>query len=289
MDYKTMDDRPETVGEALETARRVLRLHSETAALDAQVLLAHILAKPRTWVLIRPEARLTPSQQDALGAALARLREGTPLPYVLGAWEFYGRSFEVGPEALIPRPETEHLVEAALDWLRARPGVRLAADAGTGTGCIAVTLAAERPSLRLVAADISPAALHLARRNARRHNVASRLDFLRADLLTAFAPRSLPLICANLPYIPTGTLRRLDVYGREPTLALDGGADGLELIRRLLAQAETRLALGGLLLLEIAASQGESAPRAARKVFPRARIDLLPDLAGHPRLLRIQT
>ncbi len=275
--------------DALQAAYAALQPHSETARLDAQVLLAHLLAVPRTWVLIHPEARLTSAQQEALREALERLRAGVPLPYVLGEWEFYGRTFEVGPEALIPRPETELLVETALAWLRARPDVHLAADVGTGMGCIAVTLAAERPSLRVLAADLSPAALHLARRNARRHNLTPRLDFLCADLLSPLAPRSLPLICANLPYVPVDTLRRLPIYGKEPTLALDGGPDGLHLIRRLLAQAETRLARGGLLLLEIEASQGESAPRAARKVFPRARVDVLPDLAGHPRLLRIRT
>ncbi len=282
-------ERATQLQDALQAAYAVLQPHSETARLDAQVLLAHLLDVPRTWVLIHPEARLTPAQQEALRSALGRLRAGVPLPYVLGTWEFYGRTFEVGPEALIPRPETELLVETALAWLRARPEVHLVADVGTGTGCIAVTLAAEHPSLRVLAADLSPAALHLARRNARRHNVAPRLDFLRADLLSPLAPRSLPLICANLPYIPADTLRRLPIYGKEPALALDGGSDGLRLIRRLLAQAETRLARGGLLLLEIAASQSESAPRAARKVFPRARMDVLPDLAGHPRLLRIRT
>ncbi len=280
-----MDDRPQTVEEAQQAARRALQPHSETARLDAQVLLAHILQVPRTWVLIHPEARLTPQQQAALHTALAQLRDGTPLPYVLGEWEFYGRTFSLTPQVLIPRPETELLVENALAWLDAHPAARRVADAGTGSGCIAVTLAAERPSLQVTALDISAAALQVARRNARRHAV--RVRFIQADLLSPLAPRSCDLICANLPYIPTATLQGLDVYGKEPALALDGGPDGLTLIRRLLHQAESRLAPGGALLLEIEATQGESAPRAARKVFPHARVDVLPDLAGHPRLLQV--
>ncbi len=284
-----MKGRQWTVAEALQAVSQALRPHSETARLDAQVLVAHLLGAPRTWVLIHPEARLSPAQTEALGRSLERLRRGEPLPYVLGEWEFYGLQFEVSPAVLIPRPESEHLVEAALEWLRGHPDVRLAADVGTGSGCIALALAAHQPSLRLLAADISPDALRLARRNARRHGLLPRVDFLRADLLSPFAPRSLPLVCANLPYIPADELRRLPVYGREPTLALEGGADGLELIRRLLGQAGTCLSPGGLLLLEIAASQGESAPRAARRVFPHARVEVLPDLAGHPRLLRVQT
>jgi len=277
-----------TVAEALQAACSALQPHSESARLDAQVLLAHLLQVPRTWVLIHPEAYLTPSQAQALHAAQERLRRGVPLPYVLGAWEFYGRAFTVTPAVLIPRPETELLVEAALAWLDAHPRRGRAVDAGTGSGCIAVTLAVERPSLRVAAADISPAALSVARRNVLRHAVSGRVRLLCADLLTPFAPHSCDLICANLPYIPTQTLRGLKVYGREPSLALDGGADGLQLIRRLLAQAQTRLAPGGLLLLEIEATQGGAALRLAQRAFPAARVTLRRDLRGLPRLVRVE-
>ncbi len=277
-----------TVAEALQAAFTALQPHSETARLDSQVLLAHLLQVPRTWVLIHPEARLTPSQAEALRAAQARLQRGEPLPYVLGAWEFYGRAFAVTPDVLIPRPETELLVEVALNWLDSRPQRVRAVDAGTGSGCIAVTLAAERPSLRVLAADISAAALKVARQNVQRHALSGRVRLLRADLLAPLAPRSCDLICANLPYIPTQRLRGLKVYGREPSLALDGGADGLRLIRRLLAQAQTRLAPGGLLLLEIEATQGEAALRLARRAFPAARITLRQDLSGRPRLVRVE-
>lgn len=274
-----------TVQEALQTAQQALQPHSETAPLDAQVLLAHVMHVPRTWVLIHPEAPLSMAQQAALQAAVSRLRAGTPLPYVLGVWAFYGRDFEVSPAVLIPRPETELLVETALAWLDAHPRAKRVAEAGTGSGCIAVSLAAERPHLHIVASDISAAALAIARRNAQRH--AARVHFLQADLLAPLAPRTCNLICANLPYIPTATLQQLTVYQKEPTLALDGGPDGLTVIQRLLTQAETRLTHGGCLLLEIEATQGESAPRAAHKVFPDAHIDVLPDLAGHPRVLRV--
>ncbi|GAB4520574.1 MAG: peptide chain release factor N(5)-glutamine methyltransferase [Anaerolineales bacterium] len=271
--------------DALQAADEALQPHSETARLDAQVLLAHILQVPRTWVLIHPEAHLSAAQSAHLHTALQRLRAGEPLPYVLGEWEFYGRTFHLTPEVLIPRPETEHLVEAALEWLDAHPAARRLADVGTGSGCIAVTLAAERPALQVTALDISAAVLRVARRNACRH--AAGVRFIQADLLAPLAPHACDLICANLPYIPTATLHGLEVYGKEPTLALDGGPDGLDLIRRLLTQAESRLASEGALLLEIEATQGESAPRAARGIFPNAHVDVLPDLAGRPRLLRV--
>jgi release factor glutamine methyltransferase len=272
---------------------------SDTPGLDAQVLLAHVLEKPRAWVLAHPEAELSALQQEALEAALRRLEGGEPLPYVLGHWEFYGLDFTLTPAVLIPRPETELLVEQALDWLRRRPpGPAWAVDVGAGSGCIAVSLAVHAPELRLVATDISRPALELSRRNAQKHGVSDRLDFIQSDLLTPFlsSPNPFPLppipcfslICANLPYIPTVTLADLPVASSEPRLALDGGPDGLGLLRRLLEQAPGRLASGGLLLLEIEAGQGQAVLELARKAFPGADVRLLPDLAGRDRLVRVE-
>jgi release factor glutamine methyltransferase len=261
---------------------------TETPGLDAQVLLAHILGVERAWVLSHPEAELDDFQERALAAAASRLEAGEPLPYILGKWEFYGLEFTLSPEVLIPRPETELLVDLALDWLKAHPKRRSAADIGTGSGCIAVTLANKVPDLQVVATDVSRPALQVAAENCIRHKVADRVSLLQSDLMDNLEGR-FDLICANLPYIPTTTLRHLAVFGREPTSALDGGERGLDLIGRLLIQAPDRLTPEGLLLLEIEASQGVEAVDLARQAFPGGDIQVLPDLAGRNRVLYIQS
>lgn len=275
-----------TVAQALAQARQALAPHSDTAALDAQTLLAHITGRDRAWLLAHPEAPLTPAQRRALAQALPRLAAGEPLPYVLGRWPFYGRDFLVTPAVLIPRPETELLVEQALAWLHRHPGQRRLADVGTGSGCIAVTLAAEVPDAHVVAVDPDPAALAVARANAWRHAVAQRITWVQGDLLSALIG-PFDLICANLPYIPTDQLAGLRVARYEPRRALDGGPDGLALIRRLLEQAPACLAPGGRLVLEIGSGQGAAAQRWAQRCFPHARVQVLPDYAGHDRLLLV--
>lgn len=276
-----------TIAAALQSAADRLRPCSDTPELDAQVLLANILGKPRSWLAAHPEARLDREPAAALEAGLQRLEGGEPLPYVLGEWEFFGLAFAVTPDVLIPRPETELLVERALAWLRDREQRTQVLDVGAGSGCIAISLAVNAPKIQVTAADISSAALAVARRNAQTHGVADRIAFVEADLFPE-SPPSFSLVLANLPYIPTSTLRGLPLFGREPTLALDGGADGLALIRRLLAQAPARLAPGGAMLIEIEASQGSAALAMAREKFPGAALRLHPDLAGRDRLLEIQ-
>jgi release factor glutamine methyltransferase len=272
----------------LSQVRSRLEGQSETPGLDAQVLLAHILGRPRSWVLAHPEAALTTEQAGDLERALARLEQGEPLPYILGHWEFYSLDFRVTPATLIPRPETELLVERALDWLCLHPERRLAVDIGTGTGCIAVALAVHTPSLRLLACDLSLAALRVAQSNIDHHSVQERVFCLQADLLP-MTSQKVDLICANLPYVPTGMLQNLPVRRWEPSLALDGGPDGLDLIRRLLINASGALAPGGLALLEIEETRGEAALQLAQTAFPHAGVELMPDLAGRHRLISIQT
>ena len=274
-----------TVAAALRQAREALTPHSETAALDAQTLLAAVLHRERAWLLAHPEARLTPRQQRCLTRECTRLAQGEPLPYVLGYWHFYGRKFAVTPAVLIPRPETELLVELALPRLHAHANCRVA-DVGTGSGVLAVTLAAEVSDARMIATDFSPAALTVARDNARRHRVAERIAFVETDLLTAVIG-PFDVIVANLPYIPSTEVEALPVAHHEPREALDGGADGLGFIRRLLAQAPARLLPDGLLLLEIAANQGEAVRSLATDAFPRADVQLHRDLAGHDRVVAI--
>jgi release factor glutamine methyltransferase len=276
---------------------RKINLPGETASLDAQVLLAHILDKPRAWVLAHPEVELTTEQQGRLEDAVAHLQAGEPLPYVIGHWEFYGLDFRVTPDVLIPRPETEMLVEQALDWLQRHPDARTAIDVGTGSGCIAVSLAVHIPDLHLWATDISSAALQIARLNSEKHKATNRIEFMQADLLNPvrvesstfdLQPAAHHLIIANLPYIPTGTLLSLAVYGKEPSLALDGGVDGLDLLRRLLSQAPAHLSPNGLLLLEIEHRQGPLVLAMAQKAFPEAKVGILKDLNGNDRIIRIE-
>ena len=239
-------------------------------------------------MLGHPEAELDEHQEQALEGALLRLTAGQPLPYVLGEWEFFGLSFALTPLVLIPRPETEQLVELALAWLNDNPDRWQVVDVGTGSGCIAITLAVNVPDLQVIAVDCSPEVLQVAQNNAHRHEVENRVLLVQSDLMNMLQG-PFDLICANLPYIPTATLQNLAVYQREPTLALDGGLRGLDLIERLLNQSPSRLARGGLLLLEIETSQGSEVHALACEAFPDAEVQVLADLAGHDRVVCIET
>lgn len=250
--------------------------------------MGHVLGRTRTWVLAHPEAHLSSDQEHALRNALTHLEAGQPLAYVLGHWEFYGLDFIVTPDTLIPRPETELLVEQALSWSHTRTKPLRAADIGTGSGCIAISLALNASNVHMLGCDISLTTLRVAKANANRHGVSGKVDFVQCDLIPP-VKLHFDLICANLPYIPTETLHSLKVYQREPALALDGGEDGLGQIRLLLNEAETVLAPGGLLLLEIEASSGAAVHSLARQAFPKADLQVLPDLAGRDRLVSVLT
>jgi release factor glutamine methyltransferase len=265
---------------------------SDIPALDAAVLLSHILNKPRTWVMAHPELTLTTEQQKQLDDSLARLELGESFPYILGHWEFFGMDFEITPDVLIPRPETELLAGKAIAWLQESPVRRTVADVGTGSGVIAISISAHIPDVYVLATDISHEALQVARKNAGKFDVLNRIDFVQCDLLPSHTDplpteRHFDLICANLPYIPSDTLRKLPIFGREPTLALDGGRDGLETIRRLLNLAPEWLAPNGMILLEIEARRGVEALNIACDLFSEAAIHLHQDLAGRDRLLEI--
>ena len=276
----------QTVGETLDGLISRLENTSDTPGLDAQLLVAHLLNKPRSWVLAHPELPLTRNQNATLENLASRLEEGEPLPYVLGHWEFFGLEFDVTPDVLIPRPETELLVGTALAWLHRWPDCRCIADVGTGSGCIGIALAANVPDLHVTAIDISPTALDVARRNASKQRVDNRMEFSCGDLLSG--DTNFNLIVANLPYIPTESLQNLSIYGHEPTVALDGGTDGMIFIRRLLLEAPDRLLPGGMLLMEIEASEGLAALSFAFDVFSKARIHLHKDLSYRDRLLEVQ-
>jgi release factor glutamine methyltransferase len=275
------------IGGWLNNARQELAGKSHLAGLDAEVLLACLLGKPRAWILAHPEAPLSTAQQKYLRMGLDSLSRGVPLPYLTGIQEFYGFPFRVGPQVLIPRPETELLVAQAIAWLDLHPEKRWGADVGSGSGCIAITLVKMVMGLRMIATDISRAALRGTHDNLSLHRVAHKVGVVQTSLLEPFGP-VFDLICANLPYIPNHKLAELPVARHEPVLALDGGPDGLDLICALLAQAPQRILPGGLLLLEIEAGQESSALELSQAAFPRAQAVVLPDLAGLPRLLRIE-
>ncbi len=279
--------RIKTLGNWLDEAHCRMSACSDSPLLDAQSLAAHVLKKTRAWLLAHPEQIIPESDISVLNSLLDGLQAGQPLAYLTGEREFYGRVFIVHPGLLVPRPETELLIEISLDWLKKNPDRHFAVDAGCGTGCIAVTLAAENRDLNVDAIDVEPLAVETTRENAKRHEVMDRLNPIVGNLLLS-TRKKYDLICANLPYIPSETLPSLAVTRFEPALALDGGPDGLRLIESLLEQAVDHLRPGGLITLEIEASQGESAPQLAHQYFPTSQIDLHPDLANLPRLVTIQ-
>ena len=283
-----------SVGAALEWALRELQL-IESGPLLAQVLLGRLLQQPRSWILAHPESTLTPALASAYRSQIHRARSGEPLPYLTGIQEFFGLEFEVTPDVLIPRPETELLVETALEWLaenqretgRAASSIR-AVDLGTGSGCIAAAIAVHTPGLRVTAADVSAAALAVAARNFLRHGVRNRIHLLQSDLLTGLRG-PIDLLCANLPYALSGSLEGSPVVRFEPRLAIDGGPDGLRLVSRAIDQSAGRMAAGGLALFEIDAAHADEARKRAAGLFPRATVKVKKDLAGWGRLLIVRT
>jgi len=254
---------------------------------NALVLLAHVLGKPKTWLIAHPETHLTPEQSKHLHGLVDRLCKGEPLPYLIGHQEFFGLDFKVTPNVLIPRSETELLVELALDWLQAHPNTKQGMDVGTGSGCIPVSILKNNSQINFTAVDDSESALAIAAQNATTHSVTDRLRFLQSDLLEN-VEGSFALITANLPYIPTAKLADLKNLAYEPKLALDGGSDGLVIISRLLWQAQDHLTQPGLILLEIESSTGEEAMQLARSAYLSAHISIHQDLAGHDRVIAIE-
>ncbi len=280
----------ETVRQALGWARRRLADVPHSEPLDAYVLLEALLGVGRAALLAHPERLLSATEVVRYRDWVNQRAQGVPIAYLVGRRAFYDLPYDlfVTSDVLIPRPETEHLVEAALAWGRGKRGLR-AVDVGTGSGAIAVALGWHWPDAELWAVDSSAAALEVARRNIARHALSARVHTLQGDLLAPLLARGLrvDVLAANLPYIPSAELAALPVARYEPRQALDGGADGLALIRRLLAQAPQVLREGGAAFLEIGAGQGEAVCALARERFPQARVDVLRDLAAYERVVCI--
>ncbi|MFQ5665899.1 MAG: peptide chain release factor N(5)-glutamine methyltransferase [Candidatus Binatia bacterium] len=295
----------ETGGDTATVAGLVVEATTALAAavgsprLDAEVLLAAACGLDRTALYLRGPTPVPGRCRDRFHTLVARRLAREPLQYLVGMQEFWSLDFVVTPDALIPRPETELLVEITLSLLGcdkspaaracsapARPqrAVRLC-DLGTGSGCVAVALARERPDAVIWAVDISPAALAVAKLNARQHAVADRLRFVASDLCTALRGQCFDAIISNPPYVSTGELRQAQPELRyEPRVALDGGRAGLDVIRRILTAAPGHLAEGGYLVMEIGAAQAD-AVQALACAAGFATVSVRSDYAGLPRVL----
>jgi release factor glutamine methyltransferase len=264
--------------------------------LAAETLLLHTLGKERTWLYTHPEHVISDGDADRFNSLLNRRAAGEPTQHLTGKQEFWGLEFEVTPDVLIPRPETEHLIEVALDRLAVREiragrkqtltgeGLHIV-DVGTGSGCIAIALAKELPAAQITATDISPAALAVAKRNAARHSVADRVAFLQLNLLAGLAGKY-DLVVSNPPYIGRSEKDSLmrEVRDHEPELALYGGEEGYELYADLIAQAAQNVMCGGLLILELGHN---SLPAVQPLLEPPhwTNVGVTNDLAGIPRVI----
>jgi release factor glutamine methyltransferase len=283
---------PSGISDAMaDAAAKLSAAGVDSPKLVAQVLLAHTLGVPRAHIMaFSPKQPLQPHQFTTYRTLVARCVAGEPMAYVVGHTEFYALDFLTDRRALIPRPETEQLVELALARIKSQISSKpQIVDVGTGGGCVVVTLAVSLPDARFIATDISADALALAHENARRHKVSSRIQFLRGDLLAPVPLRAEGAV-ANLPYVTTAEWQSLPRHIREhePRIALDGGADGLDLIRRLFSQAPRYVKSDGWVLAEIGATQGAAVSALARQAFPLAAVDLHRDYAGLTRVVEIQ-
>lgn len=279
---------------SLPTVLELLRLATgylqgkgvEQARLDAEVLLGHVLQTERIMLYVHHDRPLQPDEVAAYRTLIARRGRREPVAYLTGEKEFYGRPFRVDRPVLIPRPETEHLVEVALAFAAGRQALQ-GWDVGTGSGILAVTLAAQIPESRWMATDLSAEALTIARANAERHGVAERVRFVEGDLFAGQGREGAwDLIVSNPPYLTAEEMAALAPEVRcEPPQALNGGRDGLDLIRRLVQQAWQFLRPGGLLAFEIGAGQEDSCRRLLMETGRYEAVQVTHDHAGRPRVI----
>jgi release factor glutamine methyltransferase len=280
-------DKPRTVLQVIQAATDYLAGKGiDNARLACEHLASRLLGCKRLELYLRFNEELTDKHLDAMRRGVKRLASHEPLQYILGQWDFMGHTFKCDPRALIPRPETEQLVAAVLECEQLRDGRPVILDLGTGSGCIAISLALARPEADLLACDTSPEALALARANARGLGADERIRFLEGDLSDKIEPESLDAIVANLPYIPTAACEQLPepVRAYEPRRALDGGPDGLTVIEQAAQEAAIMLRPGGMLFLEIGEEQGE-AVEALLEACGFHDIRLRQDLNGRDRIV----
>ena len=253
------------------------------ARTEASLLLMHLLNCDRTFLITHPEGILSADQLERFRSLVSRRARGEPLQYLTSHQEFFKLDFELTPDVLIPRPETELIVEVGFELLKQQPAPTLA-DIGTGSGCIAISLLHELPNARAVAVDLSPAALAVATKNAERHQVINRLRLVESNLFSAIDPgKRFDTIVSNPPYVPTAELTALQrEVQHEPHSALDGGADGLAFVRRLLRDAPRFLRAGGYLVFEIGIGQGETIEQLIDQTAWEL-VEIRKDLQGIPR------
>ena len=274
----------------LQGAHQLRKAGVPEARREAGSLLAHVLERDRSFILSHAEDAIDAEKTERFLQCLERRAQGEPLQYITGRQAFFGLEFEVTPAVLIPRPETELLIETALKLCSESDDVSFC-DVGTGSGCIAITLLHERPQARAVAIDVSPRALVVAQGNAARHCVTERIEFVLSDGFAAMDPRqsSFDLIVSNPPYVEAGAIEGLqrEVRDFEPHVALAAGADGLAVIRRLLLEAPAYLKTGGYFLFEIGFTQ---AAAVEQLLDPKhwQLVEIYADLQGIPRTVVLQ-
>ncbi len=275
-----------SIGDALRQAAEVLDENGVAdARREAGALLSHVIARDRTFLISHAEDAIGESELRRFVEAIARRAAGEPAQYITGTQDFYGRAFRVRPAVLIPRPETELLVEAALSVMNANARI---CDVGTGSGCIAITLLCERADASAVAIDVSEAALEVARENASELSVGHRIKLVRSDCFTALNSKTdkFDLIVSNPPYVSAKMLSGLqrEVRDHEPQIALSPGEDGLSVIRRLLLESPAFMQIGGHLIMEIGFDQGEAVRQLVDQNVWTLK-EILPDLQCIPRIV----
>jgi release factor glutamine methyltransferase len=292
-------DRSSDVGRALlAAARRLKETGSDSPQLDSAILMAHVLGVSKGWLYAHPNRQLTPDEIARFEELVRRRMRCEPVAYLVGFKPFYGLDITVDRRVLIPRPETEILVDRVLEHLQNRTEERVVlkvADVGAGSGAIAVALAVNVPNLVVYATDISEEALKVAAQNVWRYGVGDQVQLIPGHLLNA-VPEPVDIIVANLPYVASADLANLSPQVRdyEPFLALDGGVDGLEVFRSFFAalggpRGSLVLRLGGRIFLEIGWNQGDAVRSMAKEAFPGANVAVLVDYAGLDRIVLVTT
>jgi release factor glutamine methyltransferase len=278
----------------LQGANKLRKAGVSEARREAGSLLGHVIARDRSFIIGHADDPTTPAKMEIFAGFIEQRAKGKPLQYITGHQEFFNLDFEVSVDVLIPRPETELLVETALQLMPNSETESFICDVGTGSGCVVVSLLKERPSARGTAIDISPAAIEVAKRNAARHEVINRVEFVVSDCFAEVGKEIVfDLIVSNPPYIPAGDIESLqrEVRDYEPHLALEAGEDGLAIIRRLLVDAETHLKPGGHFLFEIGFDQRAAVERLIAPMISLGTwkfLDIHADLQGIPRTVSLQ-
>jgi len=278
--------------EALQSAiQTLLGAGIADASVEAELLLGHVLGMSKTQLYTEPEKSLTSAETKHLWSLVQRCLDHEPTAYILGHCEFYGIDFRIDCHTFIPRPETELLVEQAVELAQciSHLGKQITiADIGTGCGAIAISLALALPQAKIYATDISTLALQVAGMNCRRHAVSSQVELLQGNLLEPLS-QPVDMIVANLPYIKSCEFRDLspEVRNFEPTTALAGGEDGLGKIQQILEQMPGKLNYGGCFLLEIGQGQGRMVTSLIKSYFPQASMELISDLGGIERVVKV--